>query len=67
MTRARKPDTDGKGYSLSPRQLKDGGWFYEDKRGIIVLQRKDGITTTTIIPWARLELSVDHHRELKAR
>lgn len=63
---ARASDSQ-QGYPLSPRQLTKLAWFYEEPRGICVVQQPNVATNGLMvtIPWAKLERAVANHRKLK--
>ncbi len=66
----RTPDFKGpNGYPCNPRTLNKLAWFYEQPKGVHMVQyaERGGQGSVVIIPWRRLEKAVDNHRKLKSR
>lgn len=57
-------EKDRDGYPTAPRTIGVGGWFYEQKSGIIAYH--DG-EHRVAIPWKLLTRAVDRHRRIKAK
>lgn len=51
------------GYPCSPRKLKDGGWYYEHRKGVTVVIR--GAQET--ISWQRIEAALRHRQAAQKR
>ncbi len=60
---------DHLGYPTTPRKIDGLTWFYEQKRGLYVLNEpiEGARCTTIIIPWRKLCAAVDRHRAVKRR
>lgn len=55
---------DSDGYPTAPRRINGGGWFYEQRSGIIAYH--DG-EHRVALPWRMLTAAVDRHRRIKAK
>lgn len=51
------------GYPCSPRKLKDGGWYYEQREGVTVIIRGGQET----ISWHRIESALRHRQAAQKR
>lgn len=61
-------------YSLEPINVNKTCWYYEERKGLVVVQearheetRELIATTVETIPWAKLEASVRRHQKQKKR
>mgnify|MGYP001585961131 CR=1 FL=1 len=70
-----KEQFDKRGYSLSPQDVSDEFWYYEEPKGIFCVYQPRAAATGKLlfvapawyIPWAYLERSMKRHQTAKRR
>ncbi len=60
-----KTDLDKYFYPRKPRKVRSGGWFYEQRDGLVVLHVA-GMSEVKI-PWSQVEKALKDHNEARRK
>lgn len=62
---------DDDGFDLRPKPLGEHAWFYEGKKGLVMVYQAKGtlqsIIGTIDIPWSKLKAAIEHHQKFERR